>query len=303
MQDKSGGYAHPRYAASLAEFGTPRALPRCNGWILERPISGTTYKDAMGCYPIFTCTNWKELATDILELGGDLVSLSLVTDPFGDFEASDLAHLFHKFIPFKQHYVTDLSVPVRKTVRKSARQNATKALKELTVEHCYQPVNYLSEWITLYNHLIHRHHITGLRAFSPKSFQTLLSMPGVEMFIARKDALVVGADLWIVDANIAYAHLSAISPVGYEMRASYALCWLAMQHYADSLNWLVHGAGAGVSDKEDGLTVYKKGWSNATRPVYFCGKIFDHNIYEEIAASKGHKDTDYFPAYRSGEFL
>jgi hypothetical protein len=51
------GYSHPAYAASLAELGTPRWLPKSNGWILVRPVpslSGQdkrTANDAMGCYP------------------------------------------------------------------------------------------------------------------------------------------------------------------------------------------------------------------------------------------------------------
>lgn len=29
-------YSHPGYAESLSEFGVPRSLPRCGGWLLER---------------------------------------------------------------------------------------------------------------------------------------------------------------------------------------------------------------------------------------------------------------------------
>ena len=45
------GYAHPDYPLSLKESGEPYELPRCGGWILIRPIPGTIYEDAMGCYP------------------------------------------------------------------------------------------------------------------------------------------------------------------------------------------------------------------------------------------------------------
>ena len=36
------GYLHPNYAQSLAEFGKPRELTNCGGWILEREIPGLT---------------------------------------------------------------------------------------------------------------------------------------------------------------------------------------------------------------------------------------------------------------------
>ena len=79
------GYLHADYARSLAEFGTPRELPRSGGWILERKIPGFNAYDAMGCYPLFCCKDWSRLQGDIAELQSELVSLSLVPDPFGDF--------------------------------------------------------------------------------------------------------------------------------------------------------------------------------------------------------------------------
>ena len=41
------GYLHPRYAASLSEFGDPLHLPRSGGWLLKRPVGGILV-DAMG---------------------------------------------------------------------------------------------------------------------------------------------------------------------------------------------------------------------------------------------------------------
>src|SRR5436190_23288915 len=88
------GYMHPRYAQSLAEFGSPRHLPRSGGWILEREIPGFPYRDAMGCYPLFACRDWSRLHEDLEELHSDLVTLTLVADPFGDYDLSTLQHCF-----------------------------------------------------------------------------------------------------------------------------------------------------------------------------------------------------------------
>jgi hypothetical protein len=76
------GYTDPRYALSLQEFGEPLELPRCGGWILVRSIPGTPYKDAMSCYPLFACRDWTKLHEDLEQVGEDLVSLTLVNDPF-----------------------------------------------------------------------------------------------------------------------------------------------------------------------------------------------------------------------------
>ncbi|MFC2055317.1 hypothetical protein ACFLV7_13640, partial [Chloroflexota bacterium] len=103
------GYGHPGYAQSLAEFGTPIELPRCGGWILERQIPGFLYRDAMGCYPLFCCKDWSRLHEDMDEIGSELVSLSLVTDSFGDYSMEALKDLFDVCFLYKQHCVTDLS--------------------------------------------------------------------------------------------------------------------------------------------------------------------------------------------------
>jgi hypothetical protein len=299
---KMSGYSHPQYALSLAEFGTPRELPQSGGWILERPIASSAYLDGMGCYPIFACKDWSGLGTDLHALEGKLVSLAMVTDPFGDYSPDELKQLFDVCFLFKHHYVTDLSQPVEGSVRKRYQKYARSALKDLAIEYCIKPDLYLSEWVQLYQYLIDRYDISGIRAFSNKSFQKLLSMPGVEMFIARSDQLVVGADIWIVDGEVGYAHLSAISPRGYELRAPYALYWTAMQHYARSLHWLDHGAGAGLTQAEDGLAIFKRGWASGTRPTYFCGKVLDEKKYEELVRIMVPQETSYFPAYREGEF-
>src|SRR5438045_5100866 len=90
------GYAHPQYAASLGEYGAPRLLPRSRGWILERPIPGTDVRDAMGCYPLFACQDWSGLSDDLAEISRErsLVSVVLVTDPFGEYHEADLHAAF-----------------------------------------------------------------------------------------------------------------------------------------------------------------------------------------------------------------
>src|SRR5207237_160064 len=108
------GYAHPGYAASLLEFGRPRALIQSGGWILERPIPGANARDAMGCYPIFSCRDWSLLKSDLVELSGDLVSLVLVADPFGNFTEKLLGDTFKDLLtPFKEHFVIDLCEPLK----------------------------------------------------------------------------------------------------------------------------------------------------------------------------------------------
>jgi len=155
------GYMHPGYAASLAEFGTPRELPRCGGWVLERSIPGSEAQDAMGCYPVFTCHHWERLRADIAELSGQLVTVVLVTDPFARVDKADLEGCFDFARPFKRHYIADLTVPFQDFASKHHRYYTRRAWHDTEVEVCEEPSRYVREWIELYSHLVRTHNIRG----------------------------------------------------------------------------------------------------------------------------------------------
>jgi hypothetical protein len=82
------------------------------------------------------------------------------------------------------------------------------------------------------------------------------------------------------------------------------LFWSSIKFFTDSgLKWLDLGAGAGIKKaSDDGLSRFKRGWSTGTRTAYLCGQIFDSVKYKTIVATKGISNTEYFPAYRTGEF-
>jgi hypothetical protein len=298
------GYLDHVYAESLSEFGTSRLLGQCRGWLLEREIPQSNERDAMGCYPLFACENWSYLKSDLQQLAGDLISVSLVTDPFGEFDVEYLRDCFPDVMkPFKQHFVIDLAQPLESFVHTHHLRNARKASRQVDVEHCIEPSEFLDEWVNLYQTLIDRHAITGITAFSRTSFAVQLSVPGINVFRASEDGAAVGMLLWYEQADRAYYHLGAYSERGYEVGASFALFDYALRYFCSrQLKWLNLGAGAGTGNGDSGLTRFKQGWSNGTRTAYFCGRIFARDKYQQlVAATKAHA-TGYFPAYRSGEF-
>jgi hypothetical protein len=48
-----------------------REIPNAGAW------------DGMGCHPLFVCRDWAELRADLDGLASFLVSITVVTDPFG----------------------------------------------------------------------------------------------------------------------------------------------------------------------------------------------------------------------------
>ncbi|MCK4830578.1 hypothetical protein KA005_83465, partial [bacterium] len=173
--------------------------------------------------------------------------------------------------------------------------------RNIDVERCQEPIQFLNEWVALYDHLVNRHNIKGLRAFSKTAFSRQLNIPGMVMFRALYKGAIVRAHLWYVIGEVGYSHLSAYSSMGYELRAADALQWSAIEYFAGKIRWLNQGSGL-KSDGSDGLSQFKRGWSTGTRTAYFCGQIFNQERYAEIIKVKGVDSTDYFPAYRKGEF-
>lgn len=301
VQTAGMGYGHPAYIHSLAEFGRPLELPSSGGSLLERDIGDSGRRDAMGAYPLFSCANWNGLAADLDELGRDLVSVAVAPDPFGDYDEHLLRKCFDRVVPFKSHFVVDLSQTGPLGVRHH-RYYARKALRDVTVDVVSNPRDVLQDWIGLYDCLIQRHALKGLKAFSPQSFREQFEVPGLVLVRAATfDGTCVAAHLWYMDRDVAYSHLSATNDTGYHLRCPYALYSAALEYFRGKVRWVDLGGGAGVNSKEDGLTTFKQGWSNCVKPAYFCGRILNPGYYAELVKATGTEAATYFPAYRSGE--
>lgn len=301
---EAAGYAHPGYAASLAEFGAPRALPASGGFLLERSVPGTDERDAMGCYPLLTCLDPARLGEDLAALEGELVSVAAVPDPFAFGDEARLRAAFPDRVrPFKEHFVADLTTHDLQGLSRHHRYYARRALRQCDVEVASEPSDHLDEWASLYATLCERHALAGIKAFSRAAFDAQLRVPGIVLLRARHREETVGAHLWYVHGEVAYSHLAAASPRGYELLVFYALYHRACEHFRGRVRYVDFGAGAGLASGEaDGLARFKRGWANTTRTAHFCGRILDRGRYAKILAARGSREEVYFPAYRKGEF-
>jgi hypothetical protein len=297
------GYAHPAYAASLAEFGEPILLPRSGGWLIRRPIKGSDESwDAIGPYPMFECRKWGHLEDDLSRLADDLVGVVVVPDPFGSFDERGLRSIFDRVHEFKTHFVADLRYPPEEFVRKSHQYHARRSLRSVVVDVCENPLDQLDDWMHLYEHLARRHGITGMRAFSKSAFEQQLRIPGLVMFRARAGDSTVGLDLWYVQRDVAIAHLAAFSDLGYRLRTSYATKWTALKHFGSRVRWMnLTGISGNGSIKWDGLADFKSGWSTDTRTTYLCERILQPEAYNRLSAERNPLGQSYAPSYRAGE--
>lgn len=295
----AGGYAQAGYARSLSEFGVPRALRRCGGWVLERAIAGTSARDLMGPYPLFACADWSRLADDVEELGDDPVSLTLVVDPLADVQPSALKRAFPDLVqPMNPHFIHDLERRIGPTAHH--RRDVRRAARAVEVETCEQPLERLEEWVGLYGELVERHRLVGLSAFSRESFRRQFALPGLIALRAERQGRTVGMTLWLEDGSNAYYHLAASSAEGYEVGASYALVAAALEHLREhDVRWVDLGGAPTTASPNGGLAYFKRGWATGERPVYLCGRILDRKAYAGLAGGVGA--ATWFPQYRAHE--
>lgn len=255
---------------------------------------------------MFFCSDWDPLIDDLRELDQEkVVAVFLVTEPFGNHNQRSLKECFpDKMIEFKDHFVADLDEPINDIISKHHRKKARRSLKDVEIEITSEPMDHLEDWIGLYDNLIRKRGIQDFRMFSHDSFKSQFSINGLDVIRASIDDETVGMQLWMNHGEHAYAHLSAYSDLGYERSASYAIRYFAIEHYKEmGLMKLDLGGTSGLSDSFDkGLMKFKEGWSNQREPVYFCGRILNKDQYELICKNRSIENTDYFPAYRKGEF-
>lgn len=299
--DARTGYTHPAYATSLAEFGVPLGLPRSGGWLLERGIpKGGASRDAIGCYPIFACRDWSPLGEDLDELSGRIVSLFVVPDPFCPLAPTDLERLFPDLArPYKEHHVVEMRKPLEITRhhRKCARQARRRVSVEVHSEGA--PPGFLEQWLSLHRHLVERHSISGIQAFSDTAFERQLLVPGLVVVRALHAETTVGAQLWFVHGDVAYGHVLALDPNGYQFGAAYAMYQTALEYFTDRVAWCDLGGVPGVEEGgAKNLESFKRGWSKATRTTFACGRVFDRERYLALVSARGVTRSTFFPRYR-----
>lgn len=297
------GYAHPAYAAAVAETGRVRALPRSGGSVVVRDIGTSGLRDATGPYPIFSCVDWAHLPDDLSRLSDELVSVAMVTDPFGAWTEEHLRGAFpDRLLRFKEHFVVRLGADPLGHVHPHHRRNIRLGRREVEVDVVSDLEGFALEWKELYGGLVAHHEIRGPADFSAQSLAAQLFVPGMLALRARHGGETVGACLWYEHGQVAYYHLAAYAPAGYRLRASYALFASALELFAErELAWASLGAGAGVDaggDPDDGLSRFKRGWSTGTRVAWFGGRILQPDVYDRLA---GPSRGQWFPAYREGE--
>lgn len=294
----STGYYHPEYAHAIVDKAQTTELNHAKGWLLNRSIPNSSYCDLTNCYPLMCCHHWPKIIEDLNSIPEHVTAVSMVTDPFASLNKK-FSHYFDTFHLFKEHFIVDFSV--ENNFNKHHRYEVRRSLKKgIEVHHCEQPLMYLNDWHKLYCHLISRHKISKKLQFSQTLFNRQFNIPGLLAFRACINDQTIGMMLWYVSTEKAYYHLAANSEIGYKNGCAYALMDYSLNFLKLSgVKKATLGSGPGIKNRKDGgLSKFKSGWSNDTKPVFFAGKITNRSAYNHIIKQTTN-NPEYFPAYRS----
>ncbi len=289
------------FASSCAHEGRSFELRRSGGWLIERPVPGDhDRRDAVSCYPLLLCADWRQLGSDLDELDA-VVSVTAVTDPMADVDVDALHAAFPDVLrPYKDHLVVDLTSYDRAQLSGHHRRNVARGLRECDVARV-EPASSADDWVALYAQLVARHEVTGRADLPEAALRAQLAAPGAMVWRAVASGELAGMVVWMQTGTHAYYHLGAYSPIGYASRAAYALFDVALGEMAVSATHAVLGAGAGVNatDADDGLLRFKRGWGVSERVAHIGGRIVDRAAYERLSTGHG-AGGEFFPAYRAG---
>lgn len=287
------GYRSAAYKAALSALGEVQPLGDTGGWLISRAIGDSGLRDLMGPYPVLCCTDWGALGAALSNLAPGHVALTCVTDPFCPLSKGELEQHFSHVRPLHQHYIIDLAAPVlSKHHRKKLRRSG-----ELRIEMRAPRPGDLPAWSALYAGLAARHGIHDMRRFDDASFAQQLAVPDAQFVLAYDGDTLIGADLYYVDGDVAYAHLSAYAEAGYVRSVSYPMMAFAIEALKGRVCYIDLG-GAPMS-AGDGMTHFKRGWTDQMRLSYLCGRVLDAAAFDKLSPEGV---TDYFPPYRRGEF-
>lgn len=264
----------------------------------------------MGLYPVFSCTDWDALGPAITSLKKTNsaetepvfrpVSLTLVTDPFCPLGSDGLGAIFDLCHPLGDHWLIDLGRPLMpsKHHRKKLRRAGPARIEAAPADPALGPA-----FADLYAELARKKGIRDMRRFDAESLAAQVAVPGAHLVTARDETgALIGADLYYLDGEVAHAHLSAYAARGYDRSVSYPMIAAAHEYFATRASWInLGGAPASDAGTGGGIGHFKRGWTEQTRPTFLCGAVLDRAAYDTLTRTRA-PDTDWFPAYRAGEF-
>lgn len=172
----------------------------------------------------------------------------------------------------------------------------SKIRKSLSTLQIHQSNN-LGKFLELYTQTMQRNQAQDFYFFTMDYFQKLSKLDGFVMYEAIYAKEICAMAIFLCDNDRSYYHLGANSSLTLlnNLNAMGAIFEVFFQ-YAEQKGIISCLLGGGrSSDPDDSLLQYKKQYSPTLIDFYIGGKIYDHQIYQEL--SKNFQNN-FFLKYR-----
>ena len=277
------------YLSALAHLGSVQTRTRAPFPILKRPVQATQHFDGLGAWP-FVCVDRDEELKALVEAFGDLITLTLVTQPgYRPRGARGNA------LRFKDHFIFDPSRPYP-PLSKRTREHLRRAAKNFEFGVAGSRDEALAI-VPLYAELKRRRGLEGgFFDFPDAHFKTLAALPDSVFFQVRDAHGPAGMACGVVFGDWLQVLHIAVSDAGLRQDAGYLLMQGMLDVAVKERRQLALGGLPRQGDQ--GLKRFKLRWSNLTAPVYLSRFVNDPGTYAELC--RGREQERYFPAYRAG---
>ncbi len=259
--------------------------------VLARSVPGTARRDAAGAYPLTCLDDSADIARglEMLRAAG-FVSFVGVLDATCAPEI--IAARFPVRRPFKLHFLV-------RDPKSAFRPSPQHRLHIKKARRCCSfrvgPLRpWLSDWAELYRSTAAARGWTNVHRFPDEHWSDLAQATQVTAFRADIGDDLGAMSLFVHDGPRAFYHLGVSTAAGYQVHASYGLMAEAIEHYSE-LDLVDLGGSAGLSDAQDGLTQFKRGFANDRATAWLVGAILDDAAYRALSRAT---TSEYFPAYR-----
>jgi hypothetical protein len=289
-------YDLPDYLYSLEHIGSKLNLPKSGISLVKRPIDGTNHFDGMGVWPYCTQPNPEVIQIFREEMISEgLISYFAILRP--DYPASANAFKTNGFEihKLKEHFVYDPSLP-EPCYSSKTRFNINRGKKLWKLEpialQCYA-----NEIASFHERLASLKSFSRITHLKSSHFTKLAKLQGVHT-VGAFDKMGLGAVLITVhDGNEIHFHTLTGAERAYKKNAFYALYNDALERWGRSS--LIYLGGVPFSENAQGISRFKKRFSNRYASVEMVRIILNREISQELARNKNATANDWFPPYRT----
>lgn len=221
------------------------------------------------------------------------------------------AHVFNDF-PIKQKEFFDLNIYDRDVVFVDLEQSKEKRwegysskirniLRKCEKELSLEKSDNLEVFMSLYKETMDKNKANDFYYFDKNYYQKLLEKKQVELYLVKKDNIVISCAFFMFCEDFAHYHLSANNYEYRKYNANYFILDKAFDLARQKGNKNFILGGGTTSTPDDTLFRFKKKFSSETKPFYISGKVYNKEIYDKYVKlweKQSKENIRYFLKYR-----